>query len=163
MNVELLKRFISSIVLLPICLFVVIKGSFFFNIFLAIIFLLSCKEWYQLSKNKKYKFIGYFFIFFSFTSVYLIRNKSEENSLQIFILILFICIFTDIGGYIIGKLIKGPIITKISPNKTYSGVVGSFLFSIGLTFIALNFTVFFSDIDARHFTLYLLTKALQRA
>jgi len=45
-------------------------------------------------------------------------------------MILFICVFTDIGGYIFGKLFKGPKLTKISPKKTYSGVIGGYLFSI---------------------------------
>ena len=47
-----------------------------------------------------------------------------------FIMIIFICISTDIGGYIFGNLFKGPKLTKISPKKTYSGVIGGYLFSI---------------------------------
>ena len=48
-----------------------------------------------------------------------------------------ICIFTDIGGYVFGNIFKGPKLTKISPSKTYSGVIGSFLFSliIGIIFV----------------------------
>ena len=41
-----------------------------------------------------------------------------------------ICIFTDIGGYVVGKTVGGKKLTKISPNKTLSGSIGSFLFSI---------------------------------
>ena len=92
MSIELFKRFVSSIVLLPLTFFFVIKGSFIFNFFLGTIFLLSCKEWNYLSHNKKYKLIGYFFIFFSCLTVFLIRNNSKETSLEIFILILLICI-----------------------------------------------------------------------
>ena len=47
-----------------------------------------------------------------------------------FLIILLICISTDIGGYIFGKILKGPKLTKISPKKTYSGVIGGYLFSI---------------------------------
>ena len=47
-----------------------------------------------------------------------------------FFYILIICISTDIGGYIFGKIFKGPKLTKISPNKTYSGVIGGFFLSI---------------------------------
>ena len=47
-----------------------------------------------------------------------------------FITILCVCIFSDIGGYIFGKTIGGKRLTKISPNKTISGSLGSFLFSI---------------------------------
>ena len=54
-----------------------------------------------------------------------------------FLFIILICILTDLGGYTFGKIFKGPKLTKISPNKTYSGVVGSFLFSIvvGILFL----------------------------
>ena len=45
----------------------------------------------------------------------------------IFFVILIICISTDIGGYIFGKIFKGPKLTKISPKKTYSGVIGGYL------------------------------------
>ncbi len=47
-----------------------------------------------------------------------------------FIMIVMICILTDIGGYVFGKTFKGPKLTKISPNKTYSGVIGGYLCSI---------------------------------
>ena len=48
-----------------------------------------------------------------------------------------ICIFTDIGGYVFGKIFKGPKLSKISPNKTYSGLLGSFIlpFIVGLIYI----------------------------
>ena len=44
--------------------------------------------------------------------------------------ILLICISTDLGGYIFGKILKGPKLTKISPKKTLSGVIGGYLISI---------------------------------
>ena len=43
---------------------------------------------------------------------------------------IIICIFTDLGGYIFGKIFKGPKLTKISPKKTYAGLIGSFILSI---------------------------------
>jgi len=45
-------------------------------------------------------------------------------------LVILICVSTDIGGYVCGKIFKGPKLIKISPNKTYSGMLGSYLFSI---------------------------------
>ena len=56
-------------------------------------------------------------------------------------MILFICIFTDIGGYVFGKFFKGPKLTKISPKKTYSGVAGGYLSSI------IFVTLFFNNFD----------------
>ena len=58
---------------------------------------------------------------------------------QFFLFIILICILTDLGGYTFGKIFKGPKLTKISPNKTYSGVVGSFLFSIVLGILFLGY------------------------
>ena len=55
------------------------------------------------------------------------------------IYILLICISTDIGGYIFGKTFKGKRLTKISPNKTYSGMCGSFLASIIVYFFLITF------------------------
>ena len=46
-----------------------------------------------------------------------------------------VCISTDLGGFIFGKLIKGPKLTKLSPNKTYSGMLGSFILTIILTYL----------------------------
>ena len=54
-------------------------------------------------------------------------NNTKITSL---LFILLVCVTTDIGGYVFGKLIGGKKLTKISPNKTYSGVLGSFVFSI---------------------------------
>ena len=53
--------------------------------------------------------------------------------------LIIVCIFTDIGGYLFGKILKGPKLTKISPNKTYSGVVGSFFISLITGFIYIKY------------------------
>ena len=53
-----------------------------------------------------------------------------KEGAYVFIFIVLISVCTDIGGYIFGKLLKGPKITKISPNKTFSGVVGGFIISL---------------------------------
>lgn len=64
---------------------------------------------------------------------------------MILFLLLFSCIASDIGGYVFGKVFKGPKITKISPNKTYAGTIGSILFTLlvlssGAIFYANNFS-----------------------
>ena len=58
------------------------------------------------------------------------------------VLILMICISTDIGGYTFGKIIGGKTFTKISPKKTYSGIAGSFIFSY---VVATIFKIFFGN------------------
>ena len=126
MEKELQKRVLSSIVIIPLSLFFIIKGSAFFILFISILFFIACLEWFKMTKRYDLKIFGLIFLLMSFYSVYLVRDKGLFEFLMIFI----ICITTDIGGYIFGKIFKGPKLTKISPNKTYSGVVGGLLMSV---------------------------------
>jgi len=131
MEKELQKRIISSLILTPLSLFFIIKGSAFFTLFIIILFLIACFEWFKMTKRYDLKIFGIIFLLLSFYSVYLVRDRGLFEFLLIFI----ICIATDIGGYIFGKIFKGPKLIEISPNKTYSGVVGGLLMSIIVAFI----------------------------
>jgi phosphatidate cytidylyltransferase len=135
MRRETLKRLLSSLLLIPIALFFIIIGSYFFIFFLGIIFLVTSYEWLKMSRNKAYFLLGIFFLILSFLSAFIIRN----DSVHYFILIILICISTDIGGYTFGKLFKGPKLIKISPNKTYSGMIGSFILSIIFVLLFANY------------------------
>ena len=131
---EFEKRLISSIILIPISIFFIIKGSVFFIFFLSILFLATSYEWYKMNKkNNLLKLIGIIFLFISFYTTLEIRKNYNLND---FLLIITICIFTDIGGYVFGNIFKGPKLTRISPKKTYSGALGGFLLSLiaGLIF-----------------------------
>ena len=130
MDKEFQKRVISSIFLISLSFFFIIKGSFLFVFFLTICFLVSSYEWHIMSKKKKYHIIGYIFLLISFLSAHQIRNVFGEESLLIFLFVILICISTDIGGYVVGKLFKGPKLTKISPKKTFSGMIGGYFLSI---------------------------------
>ena len=134
MNSELFKRILSSIILLPIVIFIVIKGSFYFNLFLSICFLITIFEWNKMITKKQTNFIGIIFITLSFFFTYKIRYSFNEEY-SIFLFIIGICIMTDMGGFIFGKLIKGPKLIKISPNKTYSGMLGGFLLTLVFIYI----------------------------
>ncbi len=139
MKNEFKKRLLTSFLILPLAFFFIIKGSFFFTFFLSIVFLVSIYEWFKITKNFNIlKITGVIFIFFSIYTAYLFRN---EQGVNIFLFIIVISIFTDLGGYIFGKLFKGPKLTKISPNKTYSGVFGSFFLSIIAGFTYFNFFI----------------------
>ena len=126
MEKELQKRILSSIILLPLSFFFIIKGSAFFILFLTILFVIASLEWFRMTKTIEYKIFGTLFLLFSFYTVYFFRDRDLLD----FLLIIIICITTDIGGYIFGKIFKGPKLIKISPNKTYAGMIGSFLLSI---------------------------------
>ena len=94
-----------------------------------------------MTKKKKYHFVGYFFLILSFYSAYLLRNFDNDEKGILFLIVITICISTDIGGYVVGKIFKGPKLTKISPNKTYSGMVGGYLLSI----ISIEFFIKYSQ------------------
>ncbi|MDA8548373.1 phosphatidate cytidylyltransferase [Candidatus Pelagibacter bacterium] len=131
MNKELKNRIYSSIIIAPLTIYLIYKGSFIFIFFILLCYFISLYEWSLMSKKKRYFFPGIIFLTFSFINVYLLRyNFSNEISLYLFFFVVIICIFTDIGGYLFGKVFKGPKLTKISPNKTIAGVIGSYLLPI---------------------------------
>jgi len=143
MNKETIKRILSSLILIPILFFFVIKGSFFFVIFLSMCFLITIYEWSKMSKKKEYFYPGFFFLIFSFYATYMLRNDGESNSSIMFLTVTLTCISTDIGGYIFGKLFKGPKLTAISPNKTYAGMIGGYILSIICFNIFTNYSYLF--------------------
>lgn len=130
MKNELLLRIITSIIILPISLFLIFKGEIFFIIFLSIIGVILIKEWTSINNKKSLliNLIGFFYISISLISIYFLRGDNIYQ-FHIFIWILFICVFSDIGGYVVGKLVGGKKLTKLSPNKTISGSLGSYIFS----------------------------------
>ena len=135
---ELTKRILSSIILIPIVLFFIVKGSLLFNFFLLICFFITIFEWHMMSRRRFYHIIGLLFLFFSFYSTYKLRNEFN-NEFVCLLFLTIICVSTDIGGYIFGKIFRGPKLTKISPKKTYSGMFGGFLTSFfSVTFILNN-------------------------
>ena len=145
---EIIKRILSSIILLPTVLFFIIKGSFLFNFFIFICFLITTYEWLKLSKNNLLKFLGTIFIIISFYTIFKIRNEFDRDYFHL-LLVVIICVSTDIGGYLFGNIFKGPKLTKISPKKTYSGVIGSFLLSLIFTNLFLEFS---SNVQTFEFT-----------
>ena len=113
------------------------------------LFLITIYEWFKISrKNNLFKFLGTIFILFSFYSSFVVR----EEGLKFFLLIVIICVFTDIGGYMFGKFFKGPKLSSISPNKTYSGVIGSFTLSLIFALIFIEYL----DIKSIFYNNYLI-------
>ena len=150
MSKKLKKRVFTSAILLLILIIFNFTKFFMVGVFIAVLFI--CIEFSELlsklvgpgllKQNRKsscpeklnFKYltlqiliIFYVLIIFGGTSMEL---HGRSGSPVFFLFILSICFFSDIGGYIIGKLIGGKKLTKISPNKTISGSIGSFLFSV---------------------------------
>ena len=132
---NLKKRLFTSVVLMFV--FLLFFSSNFFLVYgLIVLGIFSVIEFLQLSKRiiKNNYFIVFFNIFFIsyvflFCSIFTLFSYNIGLKFVLYILLLG-CIASDIGGFIIGKLIKGPKLTSVSPNKTYAGCLGSIFFSI---------------------------------
>ena len=167
MKKELQKRILSSLVLIPVAFFFIIKGSFFFNFFLLICLIITLYEWHMMSKKKSYNIFGHLFLLLSFICTYLIYNSgaagfvnNSGDGLYIFLGILLVCISTDFGGYIFGKILKGPKLTKISPNKTYAGVFGGYFLSIIFLISYVNFNK--QNYELENFLLVILISTISQ-
>ena len=135
MKKELKKRIITSIILVALvlnCLFI----SNVSWLFLLIIVSLICwfefinlvkKIWKKEIKKILPIVLSFFFLSLFLYSAYILKIQESE---RLVLFILGVCIFSDIGGYVVGKSVGGKKLTKISPNKTISGTIGSFLFSL---------------------------------
>tara|TARA_E500000178_G_scaffold226690_1_gene223532 strand:+ start:1778 stop:2434 length:657 start_codon:yes stop_codon:yes gene_type:complete len=128
------RLFTSAILMFAFLLF--FSFSFFLVYGLIVLGIFSIIEFLQLSKrifknNSIFIFLNIFFIsyIFLFCSIFIIFSYNLELKFVLYILLLG-CIASDIGGFIIGKLIKGPKLTSISPNKTYAGCLGSIFFAV---------------------------------
>ena len=126
---ELTKRLITSIFLFPIVILSIYYSGLYL-IGLLVVFYLIC--FYEILKNCKdfrFNFFSNLILMFSFYSLFYLRGTTELS----FIFLLWVLVSTflsDIGGYVVGKAIGGKKITRISPNKTYAGVIGSIIFCL---------------------------------
>ena len=90
MKDEIFKRVLSSIILFPVVISIIIYSSILLNLLLIICFCLVLYEWHMLSKTKKYYFLGIFFLLLSFYTTY--KFKDLKNNYINFFFILFIFI-----------------------------------------------------------------------
>ena len=147
---NLLKRIISSTILLlifSICLFYDKNLWLFFIIIVSLILFiefnnLTKKIW--KNKNNIKANINLISLIFLVIIIFISYDFYRKPPIGL-IFIFLICIFSDIGGYVIGNLIGGKKLTKISPNKTISGSIGSFVFSLFSIVILWSYNNFTDD------------------
>ena len=141
MELDIKKRIITSIFLISLLLLMFFY-SYIMIISVIIISMIAWIEFYALiskifKKNEiKHKILRFLCkatsLFYLSTLVYLIfLIESDHLNLKIYFLYsVLVAIMSDIGGLVFGKIFKGKKLTKISPNKTISGSIGSLIFSI---------------------------------
>ena len=178
MSKNLIKRVITSIILLTLLLISIFSNNIIFILSLFVLSSLICFEAnnifakiinndvYKINKKKEFNSKFLFLNVLTFLYVFIIFFQLSYRIHQIegqffFLLVISICFFSDIGGYFVGKLIGGKKLSKISPNKTISGSIGSFIFSVipllvmvqfeyidlELSFITIILTIFISFVN----------------
>ena len=148
------KRILTSFPLLIIAIyaiynnFILVLSLFIISSILIYEFSNIVKNIFKNNKTNSFIFLNLFIFYICLfaSQIYFFLGSEFENKQIVFLFILLICIFTDIGGYIFGNIIKGKKLTTISPNKTYAGMFGSFICSLiicTLFIIYFNFSINF--------------------
>ena len=139
MTEELKKRIITSVILFIAAILCIVISEVIFIFAILIVFARCFHEWndinlpyFLIKKENRRDFVfvqlaGLVYLLIFLYSAVMIYKILGTN---FFVFVLCICVFSDIGGYIFGKTIGGKRLTKISPNKTISGSIGSFIFSL---------------------------------
>ncbi len=132
---NLQQRLLTSLILL-FSVYLIFRFNQILIFFLLILSVLSILEFFHLVKkiliHRIIKIIlSLFFIFYISVFCFLFLFFANIATLKIILFILLLgCVASDIGGFIFGKIFKGPKLTKISPKKTYAGAAGSLIFSV---------------------------------
>ena len=132
---DLSKRILTSITLFIILYSAMINHHVLLLLFIIISFAVMIEVYglfKKIFRKHKSKFVLSYLIvivYLSFCLPQLYFSITLDNNKLIFIYLLSVCIMTDLGGYIFGKFFRGKKLTKISPNKTFSGLIGSYILS----------------------------------
>ena len=137
---NLQKRTLTSLIIFPLSIFFIFQGGNLLLLFLLVVFLLGNYELFTVFKKKGTIFFLDSMLILALFSIHYLR---EENLFSFYILIwvIILGVLSDIGGYVFGKIFKWKSLTKISPKKTFSGVLGSFVFSLYYLFFMEKFVV----------------------
>jgi phosphatidate cytidylyltransferase len=129
---NLLVRSVSAALLIPVVVYVIMSGLEIFYASIGLISVLMGMEWYGMLRTLRprvvWNLVALVYILSFIISLSFIRNQEAGQSLLIWILVT--TWMADTGAFIFGKVIGGPkLAPKISPSKTWAGVVGAVVFS----------------------------------
>ena len=155
MNLKLKKRITTSVILFLLTIFCIFINPYVFIITIIIVSYLSWHETNYLINSINKSVTNWQHVAFNLITLFYAFGIFVISAIGLYILlgpvfflyVLSICICSDMGGYIIGKNIGGKKLTKISPNKTISGSLGSFCFSMLPLLV-------FSNLDKFEYSLY---------
>ncbi|MFY9288915.1 MAG: phosphatidate cytidylyltransferase [Alphaproteobacteria bacterium] len=124
------QRFISSLVMGPVTLVAVYFGGWIFTLFITLVMLLALREWLQLASHQKKRglWIASGFLYTAVAGLSLLYLRQQPFGLELVLYVIAVVWGTDIGGYMAGRMIGGPkLAPKISPNKTWAGLLGGMI------------------------------------
>ena len=127
-------RLITSCILIPFSICVLLLGGIYLSFFSLVILFIGIYEILKVFKNFKSKIFLIITLIISLYALNFLANENYRSAYMLYFAIL-VCIGSDIGGFVFGKIIKGKKLTRISPNKTFSGVFGAYIFSFLFLFI----------------------------
>lgn len=164
------KRLLTSAFLLMLLFFMLTQSVILISS-LLIIFVLVWIEFNNLIDRifikKNSLFLKKIFQFFLFMYLLIFMKiiiddfiDNQPNISWSLVFAITVCILSDVGGYVFGKFFKGKKLTKISPNKTYSGMIGSFLLSVAFG-AAYSYTISFVDLKIIIFISFLISLICQ--
>ena len=170
MKNEFILRILTSVALI-ILVVLMLRYSVVLISALLLIFVISWLEFNNIleniflkNSNFIFKNLSKFLIFvYLLFFMDIIVNEFLQNQPNIswnLIFIISICILSDVGGYVFGKTFKGKKLTKISPNKTYAGAIGSFVFSL-IFCIIYSYSISFVDFKTIIFLTILISLICQ--
>ena len=147
MKSELIKRSISSLFLMGLIFMSALINDYIFLSILFIVVIFSWIEWIKVIEKinfkKVYRIIHIILFLIYLLMAFIVCFNVFIIDKYFFLTILMICIFSDVGGYVFGKTFGGKKLTKISPKKTISGSIGSFVLSYVGFFVIY---IYFSDL-----------------
>ena len=149
---NLQKRILTSIIILPLSIFFVVKGEYFLTFFLIFILFAGMYELFSVFKKKTSLLFLTLILILSLFSIYHLR----ENYILLLYLTIGVSISSDIGGYVFGKIFKWKKLTKISPKKTISGVLGSYFLSIIYLFVHFETLVLEASVSFKYFLITII-------
>ena len=162
---NLQKRILTSIIILPLSIFFIIKGGYYLLFFLLGVFFIANYELFSVFNKKITILFLDLVLILSLLSIYYLVAQKNTASFYLLLWVIILCICSDVGGYVFGKIFKWKKLTKISPKKTLSGVLGSFIFSLFSVLIA---DIIFQDLtvnflDEKFFFLAIIFSLIAQA
>ena len=131
---NLQKRILTSTIIFTLSSYFVIQGGYLLLFFLLAAFFIANYELFSVFKNKTTILFLDLVLILALFSIYHLRDDNPISlKLLIWFIVLTVC--SDVGGYVFGKLFKWKKLIKVSPQKTLSGVLGSFVVSLSSLFI----------------------------